>query len=345
MPCRIRMRRRSTARPRAVRRLAAAAARRTSRPIDRRGAVAQGVRRGAARAALDDARAKGALPDPHPLNARRARRRRRGGALCCKRADLVVALGLDTLEADALPEACWSSSPVLVFGPAAAPDGRMPAVHVVGDVSAIIEELAIRPRDKPRADWDVAEVDRLRRDGAARGAGDGSPRAWCASPVRRRRRARSRRSTRAPIEEAVATAWHAIAPREFLAANDLATRLRGCPPRSRRTSSIQTVTSYASPVRTSWRRSRPSSRDAARLAARIVVDRSRGRRDGRVRRDAAGPERGWLSVAAVDQRGGVLQAFGRALNGRGRIADRRSAPGRRRRALLGSQPRDEVIDG
>jgi hypothetical protein len=31
---------------------------------------------------------------------------------------------------------------------------------VIGDVSAIIEELAIRLRDKPRADWDVAEVDR-----------------------------------------------------------------------------------------------------------------------------------------------------------------------------------------
>jgi acetolactate synthase-1/2/3 large subunit len=170
---------------------------------------------------LTTARAKGALPDPHPLML---------GVLgvggveerLLKRADLVVAIGLDTLEADALPEACWSSAPVLVFSPAAVPDGRIPAVQVVGDVSAIIEELAIRLRDKPRADWDVAEVDRLRRDGAARGAGDG----LTARVVRLAREA-TPAGTIATVDAGayrgcVASAWHAIAPREFLASHALA---------------------------------------------------------------------------------------------------------------------------
>ncbi len=169
---------------------------------------------------LTTPRAKGALPDPHPLTL---------GVLgvggvaerLLSRADLVVALGLDTHEANALPKACWSNAPMLVFGPAAVPDGRLPAVHVIGDVSAIIEELAIRLRDKPRADWDVAEVDRLRREGAARG-GDG----LVARVVRLAREA-TPAGTIATVDaghyrESVATAWHAVAPREFLASNDLA---------------------------------------------------------------------------------------------------------------------------
>ncbi|MGH7345782.1 MAG: hypothetical protein ACREK4_12785, partial [Candidatus Rokuibacteriota bacterium] len=112
--------------------------------------------------------AKGAVPDPHPLVL---------GVLgvagveqrVLSRADLVVAVGLDPLEP--VPASCWSTTPVLAFGPVAAPEGTAPATQVLGDVSAIIEELAGRLRDKPRADWDVAELDRLRREGAARGAG------------------------------------------------------------------------------------------------------------------------------------------------------------------------------
>src|SRR5262249_30505889 len=118
---------------------------------------------------LTTARAKGALPDPHPLML---------GVLgvtgpderLLSRADLVVAVGLETLEADTLPEPCWSSARVLAFGPAAVPEGRRPAVQVLGEVSAIVEELAGRLRDRPRADWDVAEIDRVRRDSAVRAA-------------------------------------------------------------------------------------------------------------------------------------------------------------------------------
>jgi acetolactate synthase I/II/III large subunit len=163
-------------------------------------------------------RAKGALPDPHPLAL---------GVLgvqgveehLLSRADLVVALGLDTREADALPAACWSSAPMLALGPAALPDGRVASAHVIGDVSAIIEELAVRLRDKPRADWDVAEVDRLRREGAARGAGAGR----FARIVRLAREA-TPAGTIATVDAgsyraAVVTAWHAVAPRELLIAS------------------------------------------------------------------------------------------------------------------------------
>ena len=163
-------------------------------------------------------RAKGALPDPHPLAL---------GVLgvqgveerLLSRADLVVALGLDTREADALPPACWSSAPVVVLGPAALPDGRVASAHVLGDVSAIIEELAVRLRDKPRADWDVAEVDRLRREGTARGAGDG----LFARIVRLAREATPAGTIATvdggPQRAAVVTAWHAVAPRECLVAS------------------------------------------------------------------------------------------------------------------------------
>jgi len=162
-------------------------------------------------------RAKGALPDPHPLTL---------GVLgvqgveerVLSRADLVVALGLDTREADAVPAACWSGAPVLALGPAALPDGRVASTHVIGDVSAIVEELAVRLRDKPRADWDVAEVDRLRREGAARGAGDG----LFARIVRLAREATPAgtiATVDGPHRAAVVTAWHAVAPRECLMAS------------------------------------------------------------------------------------------------------------------------------
>jgi len=164
---------------------------------------------------MTTARAKGALPDPHPLML---------GVLgvsdpderLLSRADLVVAVGLDTLDADTLPEPCWSSARVLVFGPAAVPDGRRPAVQVLGEVSAIVEELAVRLRDKPRADWDVAEVDRLRRDSAARGAVAGLE----ARVVRLAREA-TPAGTIATVDAGphyarVVASWHAVAPRELL---------------------------------------------------------------------------------------------------------------------------------
>ena len=168
---------------------------------------------------LTTARAKGALPDPHPLML---------GVLgvagleerLLGRADLVVAIGLDALEP--VPASCWSTVSALAFGPSPAPDGRVPSVQVLGDVGAIIEELAVRLRDKPRADWDVAELDRLRREGAARSIGDG-----LAARVVRLAREATPAGTIATVDggahrACVAAAWHAIAPREFLASSGLA---------------------------------------------------------------------------------------------------------------------------
>jgi acetolactate synthase-1/2/3 large subunit len=162
---------------------------------------------------LTTARAKGALPDPHPLML---------GVLgesgvderLLGRADLVVAIGVDTHEP--IPAACWSTAPVLAFGPPEALEDRALAAQVLGDIGAIIEELAPRLRDARRADWDVAEVDRLRREGLARAAGAG----LSARVVRVAREAMSA-GTIATVEAGshetcVAASWQAIAPGEFL---------------------------------------------------------------------------------------------------------------------------------
>ena len=169
---------------------------------------------------LATARAKGALPDPHPLML---------GVLgaagiedrLLSRADLVVGIGLDALEP--VPAACWSTAPLLGFGPPQALDDWLPALQVLGDIGAVIEELAQRLRHQPRADWDVAELDRLRREGAARCARDG----LTARVVRLAREA-TPAGTIATVDAGqhhacVASAWPAVAPREFLTSNGLAT--------------------------------------------------------------------------------------------------------------------------
>jgi acetolactate synthase-1/2/3 large subunit len=162
---------------------------------------------------LTTARAKGSLPDPHPLTL---------GVLghsgvdepLLGRADLVVAIGVDAHEP--VPATCWSTAPVLGFGPPRALDDRVLEVEVLGDVGAIMEELAPRLRDGRRADWDVADLDRLRRETAARAVGAGL---W-ARVVRVAREA-APAGTIATVDAGshhacVATSWHAIAPREFL---------------------------------------------------------------------------------------------------------------------------------
>jgi acetolactate synthase-1/2/3 large subunit len=117
-------------------------------------------------------KAKGAIPDPHPL----ALGIFTGGALeepLVRRADLIIAFGLDTVELIPRP---WSyTAPVLSLTRCRSTDPRMraagggayftPALEVVGDPGTILEDLAPRliPRGT-RADWDVAEVDRMRRE-------------------------------------------------------------------------------------------------------------------------------------------------------------------------------------
>jgi acetolactate synthase-1/2/3 large subunit len=109
---------------------------------------------------------KGALPDPHPLSMGVLT----GGALerpVLDRADLIVAFGLDLIELTPRP---WPyRAPVLSLTRCAvqrtpsdvAPFS--PALEVVGDLGAILEDLAPRLVGQSHADWDVVEVDRLRR--------------------------------------------------------------------------------------------------------------------------------------------------------------------------------------
>jgi acetolactate synthase I/II/III large subunit len=162
---------------------------------------------------LTTVRAKGSLPDPHPLTL---------GVLghsgvderLLGRADLVVAIGVDTHEP--VPASCWSTGPVLGFGPPQALDDRALEVQVVGDVGAIMEELAPRLRDVRRADWDVADLDRLRRESSARAAGAG-----LSARVVRIAREATPPGTIATVDAGshfacVATSWQSIAPREFL---------------------------------------------------------------------------------------------------------------------------------
>jgi acetolactate synthase I/II/III large subunit len=87
---------------------------------------------------------------------------------------------------------------------------------VLGDVGAIMEELAPRLRDVRHADWDVADLDRLRREGSARAAGAG-----LSARVVRVAREATPAGTIATVDAGVhfacvATSWQAVAPREFL---------------------------------------------------------------------------------------------------------------------------------
>lgn len=121
---------------------------------------------------LTTAKAKGAIPEPHPL----ALGVFTGGALeaplLC-RADLVIAFGLDPVEA--IPRRWDYAAPVLALSRCpwralSPPDGGAiaPTDEVVGDLSLILEELAPRlVGGQARSDWDVAELDRLRRQRVA----------------------------------------------------------------------------------------------------------------------------------------------------------------------------------
>src|SRR5205823_1124490 len=93
--------------------------------------------------------ARGSIPDPHPLCLGPLR----SDAGILARADLVLALGLEADELDAARVTL--SMPVVRLGRG--------ADDVDGDVATLLEELAPRLRDRTRADWDVAELDRLRR--------------------------------------------------------------------------------------------------------------------------------------------------------------------------------------
>jgi acetolactate synthase I/II/III large subunit len=114
-------------------------------------------------------KAKGAIPDPHPLSMGVFT----GGVLeepIVRRADLIITFGLDPVELIArrwrytTPVLSLARYPSSVPGVVSPGGGAYftPALEVVGDLGSILEELAPRLVGRYQADWDVAEVDRLR---------------------------------------------------------------------------------------------------------------------------------------------------------------------------------------
>ena len=155
-------------------------------------------------------KARGVMPDPHPLALGTM-----GPAteVVVRRADLIVAIGLEPIE---LPR----HVPVVRLAAAVSENELAPAVQVIGDLTLVLEELAPRLRDSPRADWDVAELDRLKR---ARVATDGD---GLAARVTRLARELSPAGTVAamdagPQTAALVDAWEAVQPGELLASSVL----------------------------------------------------------------------------------------------------------------------------
>ncbi len=116
-------------------------------------------------------KAKGVVPDPHPL----ALGVFTGGVLeepVVRRADLIIAFGLDPVEL--IPRRWPYAAPVLSVTrhPWSDPGLRspggggyfIPALELIGDPGSVLEELAPRLVGRSRADWDVVEVDRLKRE-------------------------------------------------------------------------------------------------------------------------------------------------------------------------------------
>jgi thiamine pyrophosphate-dependent acetolactate synthase large subunit-like protein len=103
--------------------------------------------------------ARGALPDPHPLCFGVLR----SDAAVLGRADLLVALGVD--DEELATAAVRFGAPVVRLGGGTPWDAGRAIVRAVanGAIAPLIEELAPRLRDRARADWDVAEMDRIRR--------------------------------------------------------------------------------------------------------------------------------------------------------------------------------------
>lgn len=110
---------------------------------------------------LATSQVKEALPDTHPLAL---------GALMGSEhddtvlglADLIVTFGLDPTE---LNPPRWPY-PALAVSLVRTPHSGFPVtplVEVVGDLALILEELAPRLRGQTQADWDMWELDRLKK--------------------------------------------------------------------------------------------------------------------------------------------------------------------------------------
>ncbi|MFZ1058458.1 MAG: hypothetical protein WAP47_04615 [Candidatus Rokuibacteriota bacterium] len=110
---------------------------------------------------LATSKAKGGLPETHPLLLRTFTGGDEDDAVLGL-ADLIVAFGLDPSEVN--PQH-WPYPALVVCLSRTSPADHpfTPLVEVVGDLALILEELAPRLRGKTQADWDMFELDRLKK--------------------------------------------------------------------------------------------------------------------------------------------------------------------------------------
>jgi acetolactate synthase-1/2/3 large subunit len=165
--------------------------------------------------------AKGVVPDPHPLCLGLFTGDVAGHPLLA-RADLVVAVGVEAIEVAA---PAWPLRAPVLHVARSPHTGAVwrPEVEVVGEIATILEELAPRLRGRAAADWDVAELDRLRRE--SRAALAAPPARAGVAPSARAviavARAVSPPGTVAVVDGALASVaaagWDAVGPGELLA--------------------------------------------------------------------------------------------------------------------------------
>jgi acetolactate synthase-1/2/3 large subunit len=146
---------------------------------------------------------RGTLADPHPLAL---------GALAVAhpalaRADLVVLVGVDAGELP--PGPVSAGARVARIGRSPWPVGGL-AAEVLGDLALVIEELAPSVRARPAADWDVAELDRIKR--AMRRQATSTP----AGRLMALAREATPAGTLATGDVPALAAWQAVGPREAL---------------------------------------------------------------------------------------------------------------------------------
>jgi acetolactate synthase-1/2/3 large subunit len=152
---------------------------------------------------LATAKGKGALADPHPLAL---------GALVAShpalpRADLLLLVGVDAGELP--PGLLPAGARVARIGRSPWPGGGL-AAEALGDLALVIEELAPRVRARQAADWDVAELYRIKRT---------VTRAAATTPAGRLvalAREATRAGTLVTADVPSLAAWQAVAPREAL---------------------------------------------------------------------------------------------------------------------------------
>jgi acetolactate synthase I/II/III large subunit len=153
---------------------------------------------------------RGVLAEPHPLAL---------GLLGAShpllaRADLVLLVGVDPSELP--PGVLPVVAPVARIGRGAWLGAALRA-DVLGDIALVIEEMAPRVRARPAADWDVAEVDRVKR------AIIQDVRAMPAARLVALAREAMPAGAIATGDVPALAAWQAVAPRQTLTALGMAT--------------------------------------------------------------------------------------------------------------------------